>query len=128
MAYDLLIKNGMVVDGTGAPARQADVAAQAPRADQRREPFAQADPVVGVVDGQHVVVAPQGRLAQGEVARAHVLGRALQVVAREERPAALAQVQELSGRVTALAARALEVGERHARPRGSPLPSSSGCR
>src|SRR5216684_3471889 len=26
MAYDLLIKNGMVVDGTGGPARQADVA------------------------------------------------------------------------------------------------------
>src|SRR2546421_6326759 len=26
MAYDLLIKNGMVVDGTGASARQADVA------------------------------------------------------------------------------------------------------
>ena len=26
MVYDLLIKNGMVVDGTGAPARQADVA------------------------------------------------------------------------------------------------------
>ena len=26
MAYDLLIKNGLLVDGTGAPARQADVA------------------------------------------------------------------------------------------------------
>jgi len=26
MAYDLVIKNGMLVDGTGAPARRADVA------------------------------------------------------------------------------------------------------
>jgi N-acyl-D-aspartate/D-glutamate deacylase len=26
MAYDLLIKNGKLIDGTGAPARHADVA------------------------------------------------------------------------------------------------------
>ena len=26
MAYDVLIKNGSVIDGTGAPARHADVA------------------------------------------------------------------------------------------------------
>ena len=29
MALDLLVKNGLVIDGTGAPARQADVAISA---------------------------------------------------------------------------------------------------
>ena len=66
-------------------AREPDRRAQAPRGQERREALAQADAVVGVVDGQHVVVAPQRGLAQREVAGAHVLGRALEVVAREQR-------------------------------------------
>ncbi len=79
------------------------------------KPFTEADPVVGVVDRQHVVVPPHRRLAQREVAGAHVLRRLVEVVAREQGAAALAEGVDLPGRVLALAARAFEVREGHAR-------------
>jgi N-acyl-D-amino-acid deacylase len=55
MAYDLLIKNGMVVDGTGAPARRADVAVAARK-------IAEIGKISGgakrVIDAADCVVAP----------------------------------------------------------------------
>ena len=55
MAYDLLIKNGMVVDGTGAPARRADVAVTSGK-------IAEIGRVTGgaaaVIDATDLVVAP----------------------------------------------------------------------
>ena len=41
---------------------------------------------------QHLAVAPERRLAQREVAGAHLVRRALEVVAGEERSAAAAEV------------------------------------
>ena len=54
MAYDLLIKNGMLVDGTGAPARRADVAITGGK-------IAEIGRVSGgatVIDAADLVVAP----------------------------------------------------------------------
>ncbi len=61
MAYDLLIKNGTVVDGTGATARRADVAGNAGRiieigkiSDSAKQTIDAADCVVapGFIDPQ----------------------------------------------------------------------------
>ena len=55
MAYDLLIKNGSVVDGTGAPARHADVAL----ADGRIVEIGKiSDGAEKVIDASDLVVAP----------------------------------------------------------------------
>ncbi len=55
MAYDLVIKNGMLVDGTGAPARRADVAITGGK-------IAEIGPVTDgaatVIDADGLVVAP----------------------------------------------------------------------
>jgi N-acyl-D-amino-acid deacylase len=55
MAYDLVVKNGLVVDGTGAPARRADVAvAGGTIAEVGRV----ADAAARVIDASDLVVAP----------------------------------------------------------------------
>ncbi|MDH4173129.1 MAG: amidohydrolase family protein, partial [Betaproteobacteria bacterium] len=55
MAHDLLIKNGLVIDGTGAPARRADVALAAGR-------IAEIGSVMGAakrtMDAEGLAVAP----------------------------------------------------------------------
>ncbi|HUO62304.1 MAG TPA: amidohydrolase family protein [Terriglobales bacterium] len=55
MAYDLVIKNGMVVDGTGAPARRADVAITGGRI---AEVGRVTDSAATVIDAADLVVAP----------------------------------------------------------------------
>ena len=55
MAYDLLIKNGLVVDGTGATARRADVAIAGGRI---AEVGAVKDGATRVIDASDLVVAP----------------------------------------------------------------------
>ena len=55
MAYDLLIKNGMVVDGTGAPARRADIAVTSGKIAEIGRVTAGA---AAVIDATDLVVAP----------------------------------------------------------------------
>ena len=55
MAYDLLIKGGLVVDGTGAPGRQADVAIAGGRIAEIGRVTAGAE---RVIDAAGLVVAP----------------------------------------------------------------------
>ena len=55
MAYDLLIKNGLVVDGTGAPARRADVAVTGGKI---AEIGRVTDGAAAVIDATDLVVAP----------------------------------------------------------------------
>jgi len=55
MAYDLLIKNGLVVDGTGAPARRADVAITSGKI---AEIGRVTDGAAAVIDATDLVVAP----------------------------------------------------------------------
>ncbi len=55
MAYDLLIKNGLVVDGTGAPARRADVAVTSGKI---AEIGRVTDGAAAVIDATDLVVAP----------------------------------------------------------------------
>ena len=55
MAYDLLIKNGTVIDGTGAPRRQADVAVKDGKI---AEIGRSADGAAKVIDAAGCVVAP----------------------------------------------------------------------
>jgi N-acyl-D-aspartate/D-glutamate deacylase len=55
MAYDLLIKNGTVVDGTGAPSRQADVAIANGRI---AEVGKINDSAAKVIDASDLIVAP----------------------------------------------------------------------
>ncbi|HTY80167.1 MAG TPA: amidohydrolase family protein, partial [Candidatus Bathyarchaeia archaeon] len=55
MAHDLLIKNGMLVDGTGAPARRADLAITGGKI---AEIGRVADGATTVIDASDLVVAP----------------------------------------------------------------------
>ena len=55
MTYDLLIRNGLVVDGTGAPGRRADVAISGGRI---AEIGAVKDSAAAVIDARDLVVAP----------------------------------------------------------------------
>jgi len=55
MAYDLLIKNGTVVDGTGTPGRQADVAITAGRIAEIGKIN---DSAAKVIDASDLIVAP----------------------------------------------------------------------
>ncbi len=55
MAYDMVIKNGMLVDGTGGPARRADVAI----ADGKIAEIGRVtDGATTVIDAADLVVAP----------------------------------------------------------------------
>ena len=54
--YDLLIRNGSVIDGTGAPSRRADVAVRRGRIAALQESIS--DPAKRVVDAEGLVVAP----------------------------------------------------------------------
>jgi len=54
--YDLLIKNGLVIDGTGAPARRADVGISAEKIASIEERIA--DQAVKILDASDLVVAP----------------------------------------------------------------------
>src|SRR5262245_13949791 len=55
MAHDLLIKNGMLVDGTGAPARRADLAIAGGKI---TEVGRVTDGATTVIDASDLVVAP----------------------------------------------------------------------
>ena len=55
MAYDLVVKNGLVVDGTGAPARRADVAIAGQTI---AEVGSVKDGATAVIDADGLVVAP----------------------------------------------------------------------
>jgi N-acyl-D-aspartate/D-glutamate deacylase len=55
MSYDLLIRNGMVVDGTGRPGRRADVAVQDGKIAEIGRP---SDSAKRVIDASDLVVAP----------------------------------------------------------------------
>ena len=55
MPYDLLIKNGLVIDGTGAPGRHADVAITAGKI---VEIGRVSDPAKQTIDASDCVVAP----------------------------------------------------------------------
>jgi len=55
MAHDLVIKNGMLVDGTGAPARRADVAIKGGKI---AEIGRVTDGAATVIDATDLVVAP----------------------------------------------------------------------
>ena len=55
MAYDLLIRNGLVVDGTGAPARRADVAVTAGKISDIGSVSGTAN---RVIDASDLIVAP----------------------------------------------------------------------
>ena len=73
---------------------KADAIAEGRRREQRCVAFAEVDAVRRVLDRQHLGIPPQGGLAQLEMARPHVLRRALEIVASEQRRATLAEVEQ----------------------------------
>ncbi|NIR58579.1 MAG: amidohydrolase family protein, partial [Gammaproteobacteria bacterium] len=58
MAYDVLIQNGNVIDGTGAPARKADIAVQGDRISRIAEPGTLEDGAARVIDASGHTVTP----------------------------------------------------------------------
>src|SRR5438270_1750928 len=56
MAYDLLIRNGSVVDGTGAPARRADVAVTGGKILEIKKNIS--EKATRTIDASDLVVAP----------------------------------------------------------------------